>query len=209
MIQAILKRLAAFISSLYRVDPVLGVMVLGAIDDFGINFHRNVLRKYYETALTPVITNQDYEGEIKDFGDRLRILSFLHDIQVGDYVAGTDMSTQVLFDTSEELVVNQQKYYNFAIDKVVELETYASDIGSALIQNSAKELEKVTDNFTLVTMANGTRAGNWLGQNARVAGGGEATHASVATTSAGGTLTVQTAGTNLDAATELTDGTLA
>src|SRR3990167_5341338 len=136
-----------------------------ALNDFGIKFHRRVLRKFYEQALTPVVCNTDYEGEVKDFGDRLRILSFLHDIQMNTYTAGTDMGTQALFDNSEELVINQQQYYNFAIDKVEELFTYGSDVAETLIQNASKEEEKTVDNFSLATMAAGARAGNWLGQN--------------------------------------------
>ena len=180
-----------------------------AINDFGISFASRVLRKFYEQSLTPAVTNRDYEGEIKEFGDRLRILSFLHDISTSDYSAGTDMSTQPLFDNSEEIVINQQKYYNFSIDKVEELFTYASDVADALIQNSSKEVEKIVDNFTLGVMAAGARAGNWLGQNLRVAGG-TTTQASIATTAAGGTLTVQTATDNELANTtvEAPDGTL-
>src|SRR3990167_3932490 len=135
-----------------------------AIDNFGINFAGKVLRKFYETAVTPAITNTDYEGEIKEFGDRLRILSFLHDISTAAYTAGSDMSTQSLFDTSEEVVINQQRYYNFSIDKVEELFTQADagDVADALIANSAKEVEKVVDNFVLAVMGAGARAGNWL-----------------------------------------------
>ena len=181
-----------------------------AINDFGINFASKVLRKFYETAVTPAVVNKDYEGEIKAFGDRLRILSFLHDISISEYTAGTDMSTQPLFDTSEEVVIERQRYYNFAIDKVEELFTQADagDVADTLIANAAKEVEKIVDNYVLAVLGAGTRAGNWLGQNARVIGSGEATHASVATTAAGGTLSVQTAGTNLDASTELPDGTV-
>src|SRR3990167_8187750 len=113
-----------------------------AIINFGINFHRSVLRKYYENAITPVVTNNQYEGEIKEFGDRLRLLSFLHDISLTTYTAGSNMSVQTLYDTSEELVIDQQKYYNFAIDKVEELYTYGSDIAEALLENAAKELIK-------------------------------------------------------------------
>lgn len=179
-----------------------------ALNDFGINFHRGVLRKFYENAVTPAVTNTQYEGEIKDFGDRLRLLSFLHDIQTSDYTAGSDMSVQSLFDTSEELVINQQKYYNFSIDKVEELFTYGSDVAETLIENSAKELQKIVDNFVLAQLAAGVAAGNWLGQNARVAGGGETTHASVATTATGGTLSVQLTTTSLEGSVEIPDGTL-
>src|SRR3990167_7374609 len=181
-----------------------------ALNDFGIKFHRRVLRKFYENAITPVVCNTDYEGEIKDFGDRLRIMSFLHDIQVSDYTQGTDIGTQPLFDNSEELVIDQQKYYNFSIDKVEELFTYGSDVAEALIQNSSKEIEKTVDNFSLSVMANGARAGNWLGQNLRVAGGSAGTTGSIATTAAGGTLTVQSNTENelTNTTVEAPDGTL-
>lgn len=154
-----------------------------------------------------------YEGEIKEFGDRVRILSFLHDIATNTYAAGSDMSTQSLFDTSEELVVDQQKYYNFAIDKVEELFTQAdpSDMKDALLQNAAKEVEKIVDNFVLLKLADGVRAGNWLGQNLRVIASSSNTHASVATTAAGGTITVQTEGTagaTAGTTIEAPDGTL-
>lgn len=200
----------------FLIDSIRLIMLFpqrGAIDDFGINFHRQVLKKFYEEAITPVITNNQYEGEIKEFGDRLRLLSFLHDVQTSDYTAGTDMGVQTLFDTSEELVINQQKYYNFAIDKVEELFTYGSDIAETLINNSAQELIRIVDDFTFSQLAAGVAAGNWLGQNARVAGGGETTHASVATTATGGTLAVQCdtlSGTAFsgEGAVEIPDGTL-
>lgn len=181
-----------------------------ALNNFGIAFASKVLRKFYEQAVTPAVSNKDYEGEIKAFGDRVRILSFLHDIAQNDYSAGTDMSTQSLFDTSEELVIEKQKYYNFAIDKVEELFTYASDVADALVQNSARELEKVVDNYVLAKLADGVRAGNWLGQNARVAGSGETTHASIATSATGGTISIQagTAASLGDASVEIPDGTL-
>src|SRR3990167_1135884 len=181
----------------------------GAIDDFGINFANRVLRKFYENAITPAVTNKDYEGEIKEFGDRVRILSFLHDISVDTYTAGTDMSTQALFDTTDELVINQQRYYNFAIDKVEDLFTYGSDVADALIENAAKEVEKVVDNYTLSVLAGGARVGNWVGQNARVIGSAGLTQASIATTATGGTLSVQTTSSSPNVGTaELPDGTL-
>jgi hypothetical protein len=184
-----------------------------ALDNFGINFAESVLRKFYEQAITPAVTNKDYEGKIKAFGDRLRILSFLHDISTAVYTAGTDMGTQSLFDTSEELVISQQRYYNFAIDKVEELFTQADsgDVVNALIENAAKEVEKIVDNYVLSVMGDGARAGNWLGQNLRVIASSSNTHASIATSATGGTINVQTEGTagaTAGTTIEAPDGTL-
>ena len=182
-----------------------------ALNDFGISFASRVLRKFYEQAITPAVTNRDYEGQVKAFGDRLRILSFLHDISTATYAAGSDMATQSLYDTSEELVIDQQKYYNFAIDKVEELFTFANDVADALVSNASKEIEKIVDNFTLAKLADGVRAGNWLGQNLRVIASAANTHASIATTAAGGTITTQvegTASTETGTTIEAPDGTL-
>ena len=184
----------------------------GAIDDFGVNFHRKVLRKFYENAITPAVVNKNYEAEVKEFGDRIRLLSFLMDIQFSDYTAGTDMSSQALFDTSEELVINQQKYYNFPIDKVEDLFTYGSDVADALVENASKEFNKTVDNYTLAQLAAGVAAGNWLGQNIHFTAVGDTTStmASVATTATGGTLTVQAnvVGGLGGATLEAPDGTL-
>ncbi len=183
----------------------------GAIDDFGINFAKRTLRKYYEQAITPAVTNRDYEGEIKSFGDRLRILSFLHDIAVDDYTVSTDMSVQTIYDNSEELVIEKKKYYDFSIDKVEQIFTYSSDVADALVSNASKELEKIVDNYVLGVMGNGVRAGNWLGQNVRVVASSADTHCSIVTTTGSNVLSLQMAGTlaGTDGTTvEAPDGTL-
>jgi len=180
--------------------------------DFGINFAKRTLRKYYENAITPAVCNKDYEGEIKAFGDRIRILSFLHDISLGTYTPGTDMTVQPIYDNSEELVIDQVKNYDFSIDKVWDLFTYVNDAADTLVSNAAKEIEKTVDNFTLATMAGGARAGNWLGQNLRVIASSANTHASITTSATGGAIVnqVYTAveADVVSAAVEAPDGTV-
>ena len=89
-----------------------------SLSNFGEQFAAKTLRKFYQTAITPSITNSDYEGEIKKAGDRVNILSFLSDITLGDYSAGSDMSTESIVDSEDQLVVEKRKYYNFPIDKL-------------------------------------------------------------------------------------------
>ena len=205
------RRLLLILGSILSAPKTGGLSLLfvGALDDFGVNFHRSVLRKFYEEAVAPAVTNNMFEGEIKAFGDRLRLLSILHDIQTETYAAGTDMSVQPLFDITDELVVDQQRYYNFSIDKVEELFTYGSDLGPALIENAAKEFQKRIDTFVLSQLAGGVAPGNWLGQNAFITGSGQ-TQASLVTTAAGADLSVDgqhDAAANIGSA-EIPDGTL-
>lgn len=163
-----------------------------ALAYFGEQFAGKVLRKFFQSAVTPAITNKNYEGDIKRPGDRVNILSFLSNIVLGDYTSGSDMTTQALTDYEDTLTVEKRKYYNFPIDKLEEVFTYADDLAASLVDNAAKALEQEVDKYVLAN-ANEVKAGNWVGINLRVAGGGSTcgTQASIATTATGGTLTIQ------------------
>ena len=163
-----------------------------ALTNFGEQFAAKTLKKYYQSAITPVITNRNYEGDIKKAGDRLNILSFLSDLSLEDYVAGTDMSVQTIVDSEDTLVVAKRKSYSFPIDKLEDVFTYADDIAENLVDNAAKVVERSIDSYVL-EQAQFARAGNWVGINLRVAGGGATagTSASIATSATGGTLSLQ------------------
>src|SRR3990167_10359058 len=118
-----------------------------SIQYFGEQFAGKVLRKFFQSAVTPSITNKNYEREFKGPGDRVNILSFLSDIVLGDYTTGTDMTTQALNDTEDQLTASQRKYYNFPIDRLEELFTYAEDMAESLVDNAAKALEQEVDKF--------------------------------------------------------------
>ncbi len=186
---------------------------MASFTNFGEQFAAKTLRKFYQSAVTPMITNSNYEGEIKKAGDRVSILSFLEDVALGDYVVNSDMNSQSIADTEDQLVVEKRKYYNFPIDKLEDLFTYVDDADSTLIDNANKVLERAVDSYVLEN-AQYSRAGNWIGTNLRVAGATTDTSASIATTATGGTLTVfgdagLTAGTTGAHATENSeDGSL-
>lgn len=165
---------------------------MASFSNFGEQFAAKTLRKFYQSAITPMITNSNYEGEIKKAGDRVNILSFLEDVTLGDYVVGSDMSLQNIVDREDTLVVEKRKYYSFPIDKLEDLFTYVDDADSTLVDNANKVLERTVDAYVLEN-AKFSRAGNWVGINLRVAGGGatDGTQASIATTATGGTLTIQ------------------
>jgi len=177
------------------------------LSKFGIQFATKTLRRFYQTAVTPSIANRDYEGEIKSAGDRVRILSFLSDITLTDYIAGTDMGVESIVDSEDELVVEKRKYYSFPIDRTEELFTYSGDISDTLVENANKTIERGIDTYTL-EKAGEAKAGNWVGIDLRIAGGTQ-TAASVTTTAAGGTLEIMA---DKAAATigpvEIGDGTL-
>lgn len=181
-----------------------------ALSYFGEQFAAKTLRKFYQSAVTPAITNSNYEGDIKKFGDRVDILSFLGDIPLDDYVAGTDMTTTSITDFKDQLIVEKRKNYSFPIDRLEDLFTFADDIADTLVENANKALERTIDGYVLENVQY-ARAGNWVGIDFAVAGSGTAvsTTASISTSATGGTVTLQGDGataTNLPSAENPRDG---
>ena len=153
-----LKALQRWAHQYFIVEAHVGC----GLSNYGEKFSRNVLRKFYANAITPVIANTDYEGEIKDYGDRVNILMFLDDIALSDYTIGTDMVLDSPVDTEAQLVIDQRKYFNFSIDKVDKQFTYVDDEDSTLIENAAKTLEKTVDQRLLRGNIEEVKAGNRL-----------------------------------------------
>lgn len=60
--------------------------------------------------------NRDYEGEIRDAGDSVRI-GTVGEITVGSYT-GADITVQELFGADQTLVIDQSKYFAFKVDDV-------------------------------------------------------------------------------------------
>lgn len=156
---------------------------------FGEQFASKVLTKTYQNAVVDAIVNRDYEGEIKKPGDRVNILSFLNAMTLSDYQVGVDMVSEALVDNEDQLVVEKRKYYNFSLDKLEDLFTYADDIPDHVINDASKVLEKEIDRYVIEKGVVGARAGHWLGTNLIVNGSGQ-TMASIVTTATGGTVTV-------------------
>lgn len=164
------------------------------LQNFGEQFAAKVLARTYQKAVYKGIVNEDYQGEITKPGDRVNILSFLNAGELQDYVVGTDMAVQQLVDNEDQLVVEKRKAYNFSLDQIEELFTYADNIPDNLIEIQSMALEKLTDAYVLEKAAQEAKAGNWLGVDFVIDGGASGTSASIVTSATGGTLTIGSTG---------------
>lgn len=164
------------------------------LTNFGQQFAPKVLAKAYQDAVFMGITNRDYEGELKKQGDRVNILSFLNAGELNDYAVGTDMIVGQLVDANDQLVVEKRKYYNFALDQLETMFTYADNIPEAMILEHSKVLERTVDTYILNKFGENTKAGNWIGVDFFIAGGASGTSASIVTSATGGTVTVNSTG---------------
>ena len=78
----------------------------------------NALEKAHVAAQ---LVNTDYEGEIKQHGDTVKINS-LGAITIKDYTKNTDMDAPETLTTEEAvLTISQAKYFNFQVDDICEL----------------------------------------------------------------------------------------
>jgi N4-gp56 family major capsid protein len=66
----------------------------------------------------PGVVNRDYEGDIRQDGDRVHIHSF-NDLTIGTYVKNsTTISYEQLTDTRVTLLIDQAKYFAFKVDDI-------------------------------------------------------------------------------------------
>lgn len=173
---------------------------MASLSNFGEQFASQVLQRTYANAVVDAIVNRNYEGEIKKPGDRVNILSFLNDILLSDYSVGSDMNSERIIDNEDQLVVEKRRYFNFSLDKLEDLFTYAGNIPEDLLMNASKVLEREIDTYVLAK-AGDASVKNWVGVNLVVAGSA-GTMASITTTATGGTITVVMASTVIDDATK-------
>lgn len=169
---------------------------MATLSNFGEQFASKVLEKVYADAVFPGIVNREYEGEIKKPGDRVNILSFLNSILLSDYSVGSDMNSETIVDTEDQLVVEKRKYYNFSLDRLEDLFSYGSDIPSTLLTDASEVLSRSIDQYVLDKAGSEVKVGSWIGMDLQVLASGTTggTMASIVTTATGGTVTLQSDG---------------
>ena len=162
---------------------------MATLTNFGEQFASKVLEKTYSSAVFGGLVNREYEGEIKKAGDRVNILSFLNSVLLSDYVINSDMVSETIVDAEDQLIVEKRKYYNFSLDRLEDLFTYAGDIPAHLLNDASEVLARTVDTYVLNKWGEETKAGNWIGTDLVVVGSGQ-TMASITTTATGGTVTL-------------------
>jgi len=78
--------------------------------------------KYYAATCISEITNNDWEGEIKDQGDKVIIRS-VPNITIRDYTKGLSLTSEVPSSTPIELNIDKGKYFQVVIDDVDAVQT--------------------------------------------------------------------------------------
>lgn len=109
------------------------------------------------------LVNRDYEGEIKNYGDTVKI-NQIGDVTIKDYTKGQDIEDpDDLSGEQTSLTIDQAKYFNFAIDDVDAAQVNPKLMDKAM-QRAAYGMNDVTDTFLanlmyLAAQNNGTNLG--------------------------------------------------
>ena len=80
-------------------------------------YSKQVQLAFRKSSICEAITNNDYFGEIANFGDSVRIIKE-PEIAVKAYNRGTQITAQDLDDADFTLVVDQGNYFAFKVDDI-------------------------------------------------------------------------------------------
>ena len=94
----------------------------------------------------PGIVNREYEGEIRDAGDTVRI-NAIGPVTIGTYTRNTNMSApETLTDAQSILTIDQSKTFNFQIDDLDKVQQKPSVMDEAM-REAAYALRDVMDQY--------------------------------------------------------------
>jgi len=114
-----------------------------------------ILRGLEKTLIyaQPGIVNRDYEGDIAQAGDTVKIQS-IGDPTIFDYTKNTDMSgPETLTDATRSLVIDQAKSFNFQVDDVDDAQARGDAVMAEALHRAGYKLGDVTDQYLAGIMA--------------------------------------------------------
>ena len=111
------------------------------------------------------LLNRDYEGEIRNFGDTVKI-NQIGDVEIKDYTRNKDIDApDDLSGDQLTLTIDQAKYFNFSVDDVDNAQTNPKLMDKAM-QRAGYGMNDVTDQFAANLLYIGVDSANVLGTDA-------------------------------------------
>jgi len=103
-----------------------------------------LLAKFYQNTMLSEVTNTDYEGELKNQGDTVRI-RLAPSISISDYTVGQSLSYEVPTPIFQDMQVNKGKYFGVQVNDVL---AYQSDMNlmNMFTEDAAKQLKISIEN---------------------------------------------------------------
>lgn len=124
-------------------------------------FSKKVLKRFRQVAVSQAITNTEYQGELTDLGQSVRIIRE-PTITVRPYTRGTVVSPQDLMDEQTELTVDQANYFAFKVDDIEAKQSHLNWMSLAA-DRAAFEIMNEYDKSVLTEMVAGAVAPRIIG----------------------------------------------
>lgn len=138
-------------------------------------YSKMVQKQFRRTAVAEAITNSDYFGEIKNFGDSVKIIKE-PEITISAYARGTQLTPQDLNDSDFYLIVDRANSFIFRIDDIEKQQSHVNwmDLAS---NRAAYDMSMVYDRDMLGYMSGyqyDEVAGTWSARTTAVGSKSEA-----------------------------------
>jgi hypothetical protein len=103
-----------------------------------------LLAKFYQNTMLSEVANTDYEGELKNQGDTIRI-RLAPSISISDYTVGQNLSYEVPTPIFQDMQVNKGKYFGVQVNDVL---AYQADMNlmNMFTEDAAKQLKIAIEN---------------------------------------------------------------
>jgi hypothetical protein len=103
-----------------------------------------LLAKFYQNTILSEICNTDYEGELNNQGDTVRIRT-APSISISDYTVGQTLSYEVPTPIFQDMQINKGKYFGVQVNDVL---AYQSDMDlmNMFTEDAAKQLKIAIEN---------------------------------------------------------------
>lgn len=117
-----------------------------------------LIEKFYDATVLGAIANTDYEGEIKNQGDTVNIRQ-RPDITIANYEANMDLAVERPAAAIVQLLIDQGKYFNVALDDVMEIQADIDQL-SIWAEDAAEQMKISIDSDVLDYLTNVGATGN-------------------------------------------------
>lgn len=117
-----------------------------------------LIEKFYSATVLAAIANTDYEGELKDKGDKV-IIRTKPTITIRDYTTDQVLTVDRPSSSNVELLIDKAKYFNLALDNVMEMQADVNML-SMWAEDAAEQLKITIDTAVLATLNAGIDADN-------------------------------------------------
>ncbi|RKX47791.1 MAG: hypothetical protein DRP64_00045 [Verrucomicrobia bacterium] len=106
-----------------------------------------IVEKFYDATVLAAISNTDYEGEIKNKGDKVNIRT-KPTITISDYVADQTLDVERPSSDLETLLIDKGKYFNTILDDVMEVQSDLNQL-SMWADDASEQMKIVIDTDVL------------------------------------------------------------